>query len=178
MNSLSKIVRGLVGIFLFSAAGVGGVLAQAAGGGCVLEQTSFVARQVLRCGGGLTITPEAGAEYTLLDRDGNGKADAANLRGKALLIDAPKGSLGKTGFVVTTPQAIAAVRGTRWAVDAEGRRTSVFVANGRVSVRRLAAPGSVSLGAGEGVDVEATGPLIVKRWPAARVSALMARLGQ
>ena len=30
----------------------------------------------------------------------------------------------------------------------------------------------------EGVDVEATGELIVKRWPPARVAALMARLGQ
>jgi hypothetical protein len=176
---LSKIVGGLVGVFLFSMAGAGGAVAQAVGGGCVLEQTSFVARQVLHCGGGLTITPEAGAEYTLLDRDGNGKADAANLRGKALLIDAPKGSLGKAGFVVTTPQAIAAVRGTRWAVDAEGAKTSVFVARGRVSVRRTAGRGAVILGSGEGVDVEATtGPLIVKRWPAARVAALMARLGQ
>jgi hypothetical protein len=28
------------------------------------------------------------------------------------------------------------------------------------------------------VDVEETGPLTVKRWPPARVSALLARLGQ
>jgi hypothetical protein len=34
------------------------------------------------------------------------------------------------------------------------------------------------LGPGEGVDVEASAPLVVKRWAPARVSALMARLGQ
>jgi ferric-dicitrate binding protein FerR (iron transport regulator) len=79
---------------------------------------------------------------------------------------------------VVTPQAIAAVRGTKWAVDAEGAKTSVFVVNGSVSVARPAGRGSVVLGAGDGVDVEPSGELIVKRWPPARVTALMARLGQ
>jgi hypothetical protein len=55
----------------------------------------------------------------------------------------------------------------------------VFVANGRVGVTRRAARGrGVVLGAGEGVDVEATGPLTVKQWGQPRVDALMARLGQ
>jgi hypothetical protein len=40
-------------------------------------------------------------------------------------------------------------------------------------------PGSVSLGPGEGVDVDASAtPLDIKRWPAPRVAALMARLGR
>jgi hypothetical protein len=85
---------------------------------------------------------------------------------------------GGNRFQVTTPQAIAAVRGTKWAVDAAGGKTSVFVVNGRVAIGRRTGSHSVTLGAGEGVDVEAMGPLTVKRWPAARVSALMARLGQ
>ncbi|CAN5222384.1 FecR domain-containing protein [soil metagenome] len=178
MNSLKKTILCLASALFVSAIATGPVSAQTVGGGCVLEQTLLSARQVLRCGGGVTITAESGAQYTLLDRDGNGKADAANLRSKALLIDAPTGSLGKKGFAVTTPQAIAAVRGTRWAVDADGSKTSVFVATGRVSVRRTVGSGSVILGPGEGVDVEDTGPLIVKRWPAPRVAALMARLGQ
>ena len=51
--------------------------------------------------------------------------------------------------------------------------------NGRVAVGRRTGTHSVTLGPGEGVDVEATrGPLTVKRWPKARVAALMARLGQ
>jgi ferric-dicitrate binding protein FerR (iron transport regulator) len=70
------------------------------------------------------------------------------------------------------------VRGTKWAVDAVENRTSVFVVQGRVAVGRRAGSGSVTLGPGEGVDVEAASPLTVKRWPPARVAALMARLGQ
>jgi len=45
-------------------------------------------------------------------------------------------------------------------------------------VARPLGRGSVVLGAGDGVDVEASGDLIVKHWPPARVTALMARLGQ
>ena len=82
-------------------------------------------------------------------------------------------------FQVTTPQAIAAVRGTQWAVDVAGAKTSVFVVSGRVAVRRSASRTGVELGPGEGVDVEAgTGPLTVRRWPIARANALMARFGR
>jgi len=71
------------------------------------------------------------------------------------------------------------VRGTKWAVDVGQGKTSVFVVRGRVAVRRPAAGGGVLLGPGEGVDVDrGTGPLTVRRWPAERVSALLARLGQ
>ena len=77
-----------------------------------------------------------------------------------------------------TPQAIAAVRGTKWAVDATEGKSSVFVVNGRVSVARRGGANRVVLGPGEGVDVEATGTLTVKRWASARVAALLARLAQ
>jgi ferric-dicitrate binding protein FerR (iron transport regulator) len=64
-------------------------------------------------------------------------------------------------------------------VDVAGARTSVFVVNGRVGVRRPNARNGVSLGPGEGVDVEAgTAPLTVRRWPAARAGALLARFGR
>ncbi|MES2603081.1 MAG: FecR family protein [Pseudomonadota bacterium] len=179
MNRMSRALRYLASAIFVSLVCVGPVAAQPVGAGCVLDQAAFAGRQVLRCEGGLTITVESGAQYSLADRDGNGKADTARLSGRALLIDAPKGSLGKAGFQVTTPQAIAAVRGTKWAVDADGSKTSVFVARGRVSVRRPESGRAVVLGAGDGVDVEAgTGPLTVKRWAPARVQALMARFGQ
>src|SRR5262249_17913735 len=98
--------------------------------------------------------------------------------GKALLLDVQKKSGGRI-FQVNTPQAIAAVRGTRWAVDVAEGKTSVFVVNGRVNVGRTTrGERQVVLGPGEGVDVEASAPLVVKRWAPARVSALMARLGQ
>jgi hypothetical protein len=87
---------------------------------------------------------------------------------------------GRRSFEIRTPQAIAAVRGTQWTVDVAGGKTAVFVVTGRVSVRRVSGgTGSVNLSAGEGVDVEpGTAPLVVRRWPAARASALLARFGR
>jgi ferric-dicitrate binding protein FerR (iron transport regulator) len=146
--------------------------------GCSLNQIAGTSRQILRCQKGLTITVETGARFTLVDRDKDGNADQARLRRKALLLEAPKGK-AETGFQVVTPQAIAAVRGTKWAVDVQKNKTSVFVVRGRVAVRSPAAKTSVFLGPGEGVDVEkGAGSLTVKRWPAKRVSALLARFGQ
>ncbi|MET0720718.1 MAG: FecR domain-containing protein [Tardiphaga sp.] len=158
-------------------AGLATASAQQPGLGCT-AQPSAAGTQTLRCGGGLTIVSESGAQLTLLDRDRNGHVDAVDLQSKAVFVDAPKKKTGKP-FEVITPQAIAAVRGTKWAVDAEGAKTSVFVDTGRVAVRRVAAPGQVVLGPGEGVDVDGgTAPLEVKRWGAPRVAALMARLGR
>jgi ferric-dicitrate binding protein FerR (iron transport regulator) len=147
---------------------------QPANMGCVSENSTFTT-QTIRCKGGLTIVVENGARYTLRDRDGNGRVDSIELTSKALLLEVPK---GRNEFKVITPQAIAAVRGTRWAVDVAETQTSVFVVNGQVAVGRRARGNGVTLGAGEGVDVAAVGPLTVKRWPPARVAALMARLGQ
>ena len=103
---------------------------------------------------------------------------AVDLQSKALLVDAPK-QHGKSRFQVTTPQAIAAVRGTKWAVDAQARSDLGPGAAGpgrRAPARRRR---QVVLGPGEGVDVDAgTEPLVVKRWAQPRVDALLARLGQ
>ena len=131
----------------------------------------------LRCGNGITIVAENGAKYELKDRNRDGHVDSAELSSKALLVEVAK-KPGGNRFEVVTPQAIAAVRGTRWAVDAADGKTSVLVVNGRVSVARPAGGPHVVLGPGEGVDVEAMGVLTVKRWPPARVAALLARLGQ
>ncbi|SFL25320.1 FecR family protein [Bradyrhizobium sp. NFR13] len=151
-------------------------LAQQAGTGCTSSQPTG-GPQTLRCGG-VTIIAENGARFTLLDRDHNGRVDGVDLQSKAVFIEASKQKAGKT-FEVMTPQAIAAVRGTRWAVDAEGSKTSVFVETGRVGVRHVTGRGSVTLSPGEGVDVDASAtPLEIKRWPAPRVAALMARLGR
>jgi hypothetical protein len=155
--------------------GIGAISAQPAG--CSSEATAN-ATQTLRCSGGLTIVAESGAQYTVLDRDRNGVFDAVELRSKAVLVEAPKQRSGRR-FEVITPQAIAAVRGTKWAVDAQETRTSVLVIDGRVAVRRRAGPGRVELGPGEGVDVEpGAAALTVRRWPQPRVEALLARLGQ
>jgi hypothetical protein len=150
--------------------------AQPANLGCTSETPTGTA-QTLHCQGGVTIVAENGARYTLQDRAGKGRVEAVELSSKALLIEVPKKS-GGNRFQVITPQAIAAVRGTKWAVDVAEKKTSVFVVNGRVAVGRRTGGHGVTLGSGEGVDVEEAGPLTVKRWPPARVSALLARLGQ
>lgn len=149
--------------------------AQPASPGCSSENSPGKA-QTLHCEAGVTIVAEDGARY-LLQKDSQGRMEAVELDGKALLIEVPPRSDGNR-FKVITPQAIAAVRGTKWAVDVAGNKTSVFVVNGRVGVGRKTGSHSVTLGPGEGVDVEPGAPLTVKRWGRARVSALLARLGQ
>ncbi|ANK85830.1 MULTISPECIES: FecR domain-containing protein [Rhizobium] len=149
-------------------------LAQPAG--CAISRDAG-ARQTLSCPGGVKVTAEAGASFQLSDRNRDGSPDSASVRRKAILVDVD-GSQHAGGFQVVTPQAIAAVRGTQWAVDVAGGKTSVFVVRGSVAVRRPAGE-PVVLSPGEGVDVSSgTESLVVRRWPAPRVAALLARLGQ
>ena len=176
MRARGRFFRSLVAVLF---AGVFWVdTAHAQDAGCMLEPVAGTSRQILRCREGLSVIVEGGARVTLEDRDRNGSPDAVRLRRKALLLDAPAGAV-QGGFAVITPQAIAAVRGTKWAVDVGNGKTSVFVLRGRVAVQRPASTDVVVLAPGDGVDVEAgTGELVVKRWPAKRVSALLARFGQ
>ena len=173
MTILARAVSiAVAGLALFA----GPALAQPAKLGCT-SAPAAQGTQTLHCETAITIVAESGAKFELRDRNRDGHVDSVELSNKALLLEVPK-KPGRARFDVVTPQAIAAVRGTKWTVDAEGAKTSVFVVDGRVSVARPAGRGSVVLGAGDGVDVEGPGELIVKRWPPARVTALMARLGQ
>jgi hypothetical protein len=176
MNSMARIFCGAAALVVMSIAGITAASAQSGNAGCVLSQVGGTSRQVLECPGGLKITPERGARYTLLDRNRDGNVDAARLQRKALLLDSPK---LPEGFEVDTPQAIAAVRGTKWAIDVSSGHTAVFVVRGAVHVQKPRSGAGVLLRPGEGVDVyPGNSPLIIKRWPAGRVAALMARLGQ
>lgn len=154
----------------------GPALAQPANLGCTSKSTAQ-GTQTLQCEQSITIVTEDGAKFELRDRNRDGHVDSVELSNKALLIEVPK-KPGGNRFNVVTPQAIAAVRGTKWAVDASEGKTSVFVVEGSVNVTRPAGGGDVVLKPGDGVDVEPTGALVVKRWPPARVAALMARLGR
>lgn len=146
--------------------------------GCEVSQLQDPARTVLTCPNGVRITAEEGTTFELQDRSSAAGPEAARLDAKALLLEAPAGAV-EGGFEVITPQAIAAVRGTKWAVDVAEGKTSVFVVTGRVAVSREAGGASVELGPGDGVDVEAgTAPLTVRQWGAARVAALLARFGE
>jgi len=152
--------------------------ASAQSAGCTLERVAGTARQIMRCADGVTVTAEGGARFQLVDSNGDGRPDSVSLRNKAVLVDVDS-ARRSGGFQVVTPQAIAAVRGTRWAVDVKNGTTSVFVVRGRVAVGRPSAGPRVVLAPGEGVDVSRTsGALTVRRWPQARADALLARLGQ
>ena len=153
--------------------------AEAQGIGCVVQTVAAPQRQILRCHDGLTIEAEAGADFNLVDGNRDARPDAVNLQSRAIFVDAPARS-GRQRFRINTPQAIAAVRGTQWAVDVSAGKTSVLVVTGRVAVQRVRGnTASVSLGPGEGVDVESgTAPLVVRRWPVARANALLARFGR
>jgi ferric-dicitrate binding protein FerR (iron transport regulator) len=144
--------------------------------GCT-PSTTAAGTQTWRCDNGITIVAENGARFELKDANRDGHIDSVELSSKALLVEVPK-KPGGNPFKVLTPQAIAAVRGTKWAVDVADAKTSVFVADGRVGVSRRARGRAVVLGPGEGVDVEATGTLTVKQWGQPRIDALMARLRQ
>ena len=174
-------MRGIAGAGIFALAWlfqlIGSANAQpAVNVGCTASPAA-AGTQVWRCDNGITIVAENGARFELKDANRDGHIDSVELSSKALLVEVPK-KPGGNPFKVLTPQAIAAVRGTRWAVDVAETKTSVFVANGRVGVGRRRGGSAVVLGPGDGVDVEATGTLEVKRWGQPRIDALMARLGQ
>jgi ferric-dicitrate binding protein FerR (iron transport regulator) len=174
-------MRGIARAGFFALAGsfllMGSATAQpAANAGCTASP-SAAGTKTWRCDNGITIVAESGARFELKDANRDGHIDSVELSSKALLVEVPK-KPGGNPFKVLTPQAIAAVRGTKWAVDVAEAKTSVFVADGRVGVTRRSRGRGVVLGRGEGVDVEATGPLTVKTWGQPRVDALMARLGQ
>ncbi|MEA6468655.1 FecR domain-containing protein, partial [Salmonella enterica subsp. enterica serovar Newport] len=108
---------------------IGSAVAQpAANAGCTASP-SAAGTQIWRCDNGITIVAENGARFELKDANRDGHIDSVELSSKALLVEVPK-KPGGNPFKVLTPQAIAAVRGTRWAVDVAEAKTSVFVADG------------------------------------------------
>jgi ferric-dicitrate binding protein FerR (iron transport regulator) len=144
--------------------------------GCTITTYTDPPRETLTCPDGLTISTEAGAGYRLSDRNGDGLVDTVQLTAKGVLVDVPPRRRG--GFQVQTPHAIAAVRGTVWAVEVTPERSSIFVRTGSVSVNRPGGP-AVILRDGDGVDVEAgSEPLRVNRWGAARAALFLARFGR
>ena len=150
--------------------------ARAAGGVCALVQDSKdPALRAMQCDGErVAVREEPGARYAL---DPAEPPTRLRLDAGALMVEFHPGSK-PAGFEVLTPIAIAAVRGTKWVVDAQPGGTSVFVIAGRVAVTRAAGGVEAVLHRGDGVDVAAgTDPLTVNRWKHGRVRALLARFG-
>jgi hypothetical protein len=140
--------------------------------GCRVTALTDPPREVLRCGSGLTIEAEKGAQYRVLDQN------KLEVTSRAVLVDVPPGRRG--GFQVLTPHAIASVRGTLYVVDVkeEKTETDVFVSRGKVSVRNRSTSESATLGPGQGSDVISGKPLDAHVWGAERVQKLMARFGR
>jgi ferric-dicitrate binding protein FerR (iron transport regulator) len=91
----------------------------------------------------------------------------------ALLFDRP-GDAGDAPFVVRTPFAIIATRGTRFFVGPSNDVLGVFCERGRVVVRNAA--GQVTLDPGEGTDLVApdVAPTPPRPWGAERVARALA----
>lgn len=176
-QSIGKPGFGRSAIRFVSAAGMTLSGAQAHAEGCISTAYTDPPREVLECSGGARITGEPGAAYRLVDRNRDGRPDAVELKAKGLLIEYTARPRG--GFQVLTPHAVAAVRGTTWAVDVATSGTAVFVELGRVAVSRASGGAVAVLEAGDGIDVlPGSDPLEVKRWAAARRMSLMARFGR
>ena len=103
---------------------------------------------------------------------------AIQLNDGALLIEFhPSGQQNE--FQILTPLAIAAVRGTKWAMEVAPARTSTLVLDGSVAVTSRKLNQYVVLTEGQGVDVSPSDmPMVQKQWGEARVRALLARFGE
>jgi hypothetical protein len=156
----------------------------AEGSGCTLTPDDRnPSEKILKCGDDLTIHSAPKTRYRLTDQQGqelpkDAPPKGAQLDSGALMIEF-KPTDGRRNFQILTPHAIAAVRGTTWAVEVEPDRTSTLVISGAVEVMRPDAKRGAILRAGQGADVSgAKGPITVKRWAKKRVDALLARFGQ
>jgi hypothetical protein len=175
-----------VGI-LFSLAWVAApVLAQS--GACVVSPDKRnPTDKILRCGTELTITPAPGTVYRPAAAGDDGLPSSVQLDSGALLIEFR--SKRRHEFQILTPQAIASVRGTKWAIEVKPGQTSTLVLTGEVTVARKTDPKTIVVAAGQGVDVTGLGlprsmsdakpePIVVKQWAPGRIKELLGRFGQ
>jgi hypothetical protein len=131
--------------------------------------------RILHCGGTLTLQPAPGTLYRPLDGGSNRLPNSVQLDSGALLIEFHP-SEKRRDFQILTPQAIASVRGTKWAMEVNPGQSAVLVLSGVVQVARANHAATVVLRRGQGVDVtDVDGPLQVKRWTPQRINALLAR---
>ena len=170
----------VVAAVLFAAAIAGPLPAQAAGMCALIPNEKTPSEKILQCGGteGLTVRAAPGTRYRPLYKKGDSLPTGIRLDDGALLIEFQP-SLWRQNFQILTPLAVAAVRGTKWAVDVTSARTSVLVLYGAVGVTNRRLNQYVILSEGEGVDITpADTSTVQKTWGAARVRALLSRFGE
>jgi hypothetical protein len=169
---------GVVAAVLFLAAVAGSGPAQAAGACALVPNDRAPSEKTLQCGAALTVRAAQGTNYRPLYKKGDPLPVGIRLDNGALLIEFQR-SMGREDFQILTPLAIAAVRGTKWAVDVTKARSSVLVLDGSVGVTNRRLNQYVIVTEGEGVDITPTDTSTVqKTWGYARVRALLARFGE
>jgi hypothetical protein len=169
----------LVATALIGSTLTGSKVAWAGGGGCVLVPNQHdPSEKILQCGQELTVRPAQGARYRPIYKTGQQLPTSIRLDDGALLIEFHPGSQ-QDEFQILTPLAIAAVRGTRWAMEVSPTRTSTLVLAGAVAVTSRRLNQYVILTEGQGVDIsEGDTSLTQKQWGQARVRALLSRFGE
>jgi ferric-dicitrate binding protein FerR (iron transport regulator) len=161
--------------------------ALAQSGACVLSPDRRNPNQrILRCGSELTITAAPGTVYRPAAAGDDGLPASVQLDSGALLIEF--NSKKRHELQILTPQAVASVRGTKWAMEVKPGQTSTLVLAGEVTVARKNDPEKVVVGPGQGVDISGLGrprsmygqpePIAVRQWAPGRVKELLARFAQ
>jgi hypothetical protein len=168
----------LVAAALFVAAIAGPGSARAAGVCALVPNQRAPSEKILQCGETLTVHPAQGARYRPLYKKGDPLPVGIRLDDGALLIEFHPAS-PQEKFQILTPLAIAAVRGTKWAMEVTSARTSTLVLAGAVAVTNRRLNEYVVLTQGQGVDITpADTTLVQKQWGEARVRALLSRFGE
>jgi hypothetical protein len=168
----------LVAAALFVAAIAGPGSAHAAGVCALVPNERAPTEKILQCGETLTVHPAPGARYRPLYTKGDPLPVGIRLDDGALLIEYHPAS-PQERFQILTPLAIAAVRGTKWAMEVTRARTSTLVLAGAVAVTNRRLNEYVVLTEGQGVDITPTDTTVVqKTWGEARVRALLSRFGE
>jgi hypothetical protein len=174
-NLLGAVVSAAV---LFVAAIAGPGSAHAAGVCALVPNERAPTEKILQCGETLTVHPAPGARYRPLYKKGDPLPVGIRLDDGALLIEYHPAS-PQEKFQILTPLAIAAVRGTKWAMEVTRARTSTLVLAGAVAVTNRRLNEYVVLTEGQGVDITPTDTTVVqKTWGEARVRALLSRFGE
>jgi ferric-dicitrate binding protein FerR (iron transport regulator) len=169
----------LVATALFGAPFARSNFASAAGGGCALVPNERdPSEKMLQCGEQLTIRPAHGTRYRPVYKAGQQLPTAVQLNDGALLIEFHP-SVQENAFQILTPLAIAAVRGTKWAMEVSPARTSTLVLDGSVAVTNRRLNEYVVLTEWQGVDITPSDTTMAqKQWGQARIRALLSRFGE
>ena len=149
-NRLSGAMAALA--VLFVAVMAGQDPARAAGACALVPNDQMPSEKMLQCGENLTVRAAPGARYQPLYKKGDPLPVGIRLNEGALLIEFHPAS-PKEKFQILTPLAIAAVRGTKWAMDVTKAQTSTLVVDGAVAVTNRRLNQFVVLTEGQGVDI-------------------------